>query len=387
MVVFLFLKQIIDMLYQWKILDYGLVVLGVYLLLRKVWKVKPEWKKFLCGTDILVLALAGMFTLSWLRLPEGYQVYFKILSAFMVYFMGRLYKDEIKVTPYVFVVSSYIVVYANFVHRFIRQGYQFFSNASNEGEFYYYKTDLAVGIITAMIFIYFYGYKTIWRFVTLYLVCPYMVLYSTARMYWLIWGVIVFVFLLALYEKRCDKIIHLNWKLIVGMLGIMVIGVGGLAVLSQIGFLRGLGFNLGLDFSQGVFSEAIMHSRQIIWKEILEYFVTLPVGRQFIGVDLITEYLHNSTALPSHCLYVRIIYAVGYIGSALFVSFAVNMLLRLKRVKDREIFYLVMSFGILFLMEGLTAASIDYTQMSWFPMMVCGMLVTATQEEKEAANG
>ena len=119
----------------------------------------------------------------------------------------------------------------------------------------------------------------------------------------------------------------------------------------------------------------------------MEYFVSLPVGKQIIGLDLVTEYLHNSAALPSHSLYVRIIYAVGYLGSAVFIALAVNMFLRLRKVKDREIFYLVMSFGILFFMEGISAPSIDYTQMSWFPMMVCGMLVTATKEEKEAENG
>lgn len=386
MVVFLFLKQIIDMLYQFKILDYCLVLLGIYLLFKKLIKKKPTWKDG-DGADILVVILAVLFTLSWLRFPAGYQTYFKILSCFMVYFLGRLYKDEIKVTPYVFVVSSYIVVYANFLHRFVRQGYRIFAYASNEGEFYYYKTDLAIGIITAMIFIYFYGHKNIWRFVTIYLVCPYMILYSTARMYWLIWGIILFVFLLAYFEKRTGKIINIDWKLILGIGAVAVAGVAGLAIISKTGFLRGLGFDFTLDFSHGIFSENIMHSRQIIWVEILEYFTSLSLGNQIMGVDLVTEALHNSMSLPSHSLYIRVIYGVGYLGTAMFLGFIGYMFIKLRKIRDREIFYLALCFGILFLMEGITAASIDYTQMSWFPMMVCGMLVTATKEEKEAENG
>ena len=386
MVVFLFLKQIIDMLYQFKILDYCLVLLGIYLLFKKLIKKKLTWKAG-DSADILIVILAVLFTLSWLRFPAGYQTYFKILSCFMVYFLGRLYKDEIKVTPYVFVTSSYIVVYANFIHRLFRQGFRLFAEASNSGEFYYYKTDLAVGILTAMIFIYLYGNKNVWRFVTLWLVCPYMVLYSGARIFWAVLAVILFVFILCYWEKKTGNIVKIGWRFWGGIIGMAVLGVAFLVLIPQIPFFRNLGFHFTLDFSQGIFSENIMHSRHIIWKEIMEYFVSLPVGKQIIGLDLVTEYLHNSAALPSHSLYVRIIYAVGYLGSAVFIALAVNMFLRLRKVKDREIFYLVMAFGILFFMEGISAPSIDYTQMSWFPMMVCGMLVTATKEEKEAENG
>lgn len=386
MVVFLFLKQIIDMFYQFQILDYCLVLLGVYLLVKKFFKTKPTFQDG-CVADVLILMLAVMFALSWLRFPAGYQTFFKILSAFMVYFLGRLYKDEIKATPYVLVVSSYIVVYANFLHRIVRQGYRIFASASNEGEFYYYKTDLAVGIITAMIFIYLFGNKNIWRILTLWLVCPYMVFYSTARMYWVIFVVIAFVLMLHWWENKTGKKVQIGWKMLLGICGIGVLAVIGLIVLSYTGFLRRFGFDFNIDLSQGLFSEHILHSRQIIWKEVLEYFVSLPIGEQMIGVDLVTEYQHNSIQLPSHSFYVRTIYAVGYLGSAVFITFVVNMFLRLQRIKDRDVFYLVMSFGILFLMEGITAPSIDYTQMSWFPMMACGMLVTATNEEKEAANG
>ena len=121
------------MLYKLQVLDYCLVLLGVYLLFKKFFKVKPTWKDG-CMADVMVLLLAGMFAMSWLRFPSGYQAFFKILSCFMVYFLGRLYKDEIKVTPYVFVASSYLVVYANFIHRLFRQVFRLFEQASNSGQ-------------------------------------------------------------------------------------------------------------------------------------------------------------------------------------------------------------------------------------------------------------
>ncbi len=52
------------------------------------------------------------------------------------------------------------------------------------------------------------------------------------------------------------------------------------------------------------------------------------------------------------------------------------------KVKDRKTFYITVILAVMLLATGVTVSSMESTQMSWFPMMFAGMVVSSVQVEK-----
>ena len=84
------------MLYPYQILDYLMVVFVMVLLAYQAALVRPDIRRHFSATDGIVAALGILLTFSWIRSDGGYQTYFKVLSAFLIYFVGRIYYDRIK---------------------------------------------------------------------------------------------------------------------------------------------------------------------------------------------------------------------------------------------------------------------------------------------------
>lgn len=378
MAVFLFLKQIVDMLYQYKILDYGMVIFAAVLLFYKIYKDKYTFKD-INYLDIVVALLALFMTVAFLREPSGYTVYFKILSGFLIYFLGRVYGKEIMGKGRFLAAASYFIVYANFAYRMVRQDFHIFLDASREtelnlGEFYYYKADMGIAMIIAVIFIYAFSQVRWLKLATLLVICPYMVFYSGARMQQVALGVVYFIIIISQLEKKTKKQFRLDWKFFAGIAGIMVLAVGILTLLPKIpAFSQRFGGNFGFDFSQGIFSERLMHSRHEIWGGILQYFHEQSIGTKLFGIDLVSEYMHNSAGQLSHCMYILILYATGYVGLCLFLAITGIAIVLVNRLQDRKLFYLMLGLWAMYLLNGVSLAAIEFTQMSWFPMLFLGM--------------
>ena len=88
MALFLFVKQFVDMFYQYHVLDYGMVIMVLLLLIYQIALVRPNVRKVLKLADIMVLLLIVLLTITFLRARSGYQIYFKVVSAFLLYFVG-----------------------------------------------------------------------------------------------------------------------------------------------------------------------------------------------------------------------------------------------------------------------------------------------------------
>lgn len=382
MAIFLFFKQLVDMFYQYPILDYGMVVAAVVLLFYKIYKDKYTWKD-LNFLDITVVLFAIAMTTAVLRDMSGYRTYFKIVSGFLVYFLGRVYYKEVMEKGRFLAAASYIIVYANFAYRMVRQDFQIFLDASREtelnlGEFYYYKADMGVAMIIAVIFIYAFSEIKWLKWTTLLVFCPYMVFYSGARMQQVALGIIYFIVILNQVEKKTGKVFKLDWKLFAGIAGIIILAVGILTILPKIpAFRERFGGNFGFDFSQGIFSERLMHSRHEIWGGILQYFHEQPVFTKLFGIDLVSEHMHNTAGIGSHCMYIRILYAAGYLGLGLFLAMTLEAVVIVSRLKDRKLFYIMLGLWAMYLVNGISLAAIDFTQMSWFPMIFLGVTSTA----------
>lgn len=387
MPVFLFLKQFVDMLYQFQILDYGMVVFALALLGYKVFADKQyvNIRARLCSADYIVIALGCVYVASFLRYPAAYGTFFKVESAFLIYFLGRAYGEEILKSGRALAAAGYIIIYVNFIYRFYQFGYSLWLGLDeigllNRGGLYYYKTDLTVGIMIAVLMIYTFSRIKIVKWLTILPVAGYMVFYSGARMQQ---AVMVCIYVLILFreiEKKKNKTI--------GMTKMSCSIIMGIIIIISVIFLMGVQIfpyeMLDNKISQlSIILEKLMHSRHIVWTGILRYYSEQPFLTRLTGIDLATECLHNASGYRAHSAYIKQIYATGYLGCALMVAFQCSLLQSVTRENNRALIYITVGLWIILLGSGLSIESFEATQMSWFPMLFAGVLITSAQSMKK----
>ena len=377
MTIFLFLKQIIDVLYPYRWLDYMMVFLVIFLLIYQILLVRPSIKENFTLSDSIVLILCVLLTFSFFKNTEGYRIYFKVLSAFLMYFVGRVYYDRIQECVGALTASSYIVVYLNFYYRLSSIGLKFgLENAG--GDLYYYDTDMAFAMILAMVVIGMFGRNHIFKFVTILLVCPYMVLNSDAGIQKALIFVVYVLMMIYLVEKTMKMRRIANGMLIVTVTALLsVIGVLLLPVFTDVDITGMLARVDG-----GIFDQGNMTGRYQGWKEIWYFIKNSDAIGRICGIDLCSESLHNSVLSNMNSLYIKTLYSLGYMGIVLLVAFVFSIVYYVIKVKDRKTFYVTVILAVMLLATGVTVSSMESTQMSWFPMMFAGMVVSSVQVEK-----
>ncbi len=414
MPVFLFFKQIVDMFYQYQILDYGMVVLGVALLFvaaGRAWAKEKDFlqsdsclqkqegskrirlylddlKAFLCPSDFVVLALIIIYGISFLRYPSAYGIFFKVESCFLLYCLGRVYGRKILRHGRVLAWAGYVAVYANFVYRFYQFGFRLTVGVGeedllNRGGLYYYKTDLAIGMMIAVLFIYMFGENKWLKWFTITVICGYLVFYSGARMQQLMMAVEYVLILLYEAEKRTRFMLRFKKSHVTAVMAVVFVMVFLFFAALQIFPMEEWAAALNTEHGMGMVLEKLMHSRHVIWLDILGYFSECPFLTRCFGIDLKTEYLHNAKGMRAHSAYIKQLYATGYIGCILFLILIGLILYRLCEEKDRRVFYTILILWLILLGAGLTIESLESTQMSWFPMLFSGMLLSKPKKEDE----
>ena len=372
MAFFLFVKQLVDMLYQYQVLDYLMVIMVFFLLLYQVALVRPNFRKRFMFTDGIVFFLSVLLTINFIRARSGYQDYFKVMSAFLIYFVGRIYYDRIKECYGALVFSSYLVVYLNLFDRIIRFGWEIFRVKNAGGDLYYYDTDMAFAMILAMVFITMFGRNSIHKLFTVFLVCPYMVFFSDAG--------IQMVLLIAVYAILSVYLVELVFRTqrVAGtLLLIMVLGLLSIVVII---YLPVLGFDrpeLVADlFKSRFLNNTSMYGRYEGWKTVLKQCSEQEVLTQLFGMGCIAKISTNS-------LYIKTFYILGFMGLGLALLLIVSIMYYVMKVEDRKTFYLAVIMAVLFLGSGVTVSSMESTQMSWFPFLFAGMVISSVQVEGE----
>ena len=365
---FLFAKQFVDMLYPHQILDYLMVILVVILLVYQTALVRPDIRSHFGITDGIILLLGILLTVTLFRSQGGYQTYFKVMSAFLMYFVGRIYYDRIKECYSALTLASYLIVYLNFGHRIWNFRGHLLQIKDAGGDWYYNDTDMAFAIVLAMVFIAMFAKNTIFKLVTIFLICPYMVFYSDAG--------IQMVLMIAVYVIIGIYILELiirNRKVTGVLLSIMVLGLLGIVVLVYAPVL-GIGQQEGiLNLFTGRFlDQGNMYSRYVDWDQVLTRCRQEHLLTQVLGVGMGAEYSIQS-------LYLKIYYTLGYVGIGLSLLTIISILYYVMRVEDRKTFYLAVIMAILLLGSGVTVNSMESTQMSWFPMLFAGMAISSVQ--------
>jgi len=424
--IFLFLKQIVDVIYELKVLDilmvvFALALIGVQLAgilkeagLKQSGQNQAKQNVFalvknqIKPIDYAVLILACLYALSFLRDMHAINSVVKIESAFLIYVLGRVYGQKIIDKGRCLAVAGYLVIYANLVYviaekLYIKQkGIDFpweEHGLMNGGALYYYKTDLAIGLILASIFIYLYGRVKVLKFVTLYGATIYTIWDSKARMGKVILGsllAIIFIreivkFVQNKIEKKIDKKIEKNKSIgdkdkevsskipaKIGCLEVLFIfitvAIIALFIAIQVTPIKQFDY-YSLNLSEELVNklEDTFHERHIIWWDTFHSMANQSIFTRFIGIDLNNFAKYNSVQNMSHCLYLNMFFAIGYLGIFAFVAFVYLALKTIKQVPNSDIRFAASIILFAFLIFGISMDPIEYTQISWFPFMFVGV--------------
>lgn len=373
MTLFLFAKQIVDMLYRYRALDYLMVIWVLLLLCYQVALVRPNFKEKITVTDGIVLALCALLTVNFFRTRGGYQIYFKVLSAFLLYFVGRIYYDRIKECYGALVTASYLIVYIGFFERIHRFGLSLMNVRDAGGGFYFYDTDMAFAMILAMIFIAMLGKNSGLKLITVFGVCPYMVFCSDAGIQAMLMITIYVIMTIYVMEAVFRKKQAFD-----GLLAMVIIGLICLVVFLYLPVL-GIDNTLLLEklFHSRFLNNENMNARYAAWQEVLTLMEDGSYLQNIFGRGMGEELVIDS-------LYIKIYYALGFAGLVLSVMLIASVMYYVTRVSDRKTFYLAVIMAVMLLGTGVTVNSMESTQMSWFPFLFAGMVVSSVREgEKE----
>lgn len=373
---FLFAKQIVDMLYEYKFLDYIMVGILLVMLVYQIMLVRPNIKEMFTKSDGIIVALCGLLTFTFLKETSEYEVYFKILSAFFMYFVGRIYYERIQECYGALVGSSYLVVYLNFFTRILNTKGSIWQVSNAGGDLYYYDTDMAFAMILALVFIAMFGKNSILKIVTIFLVCPYMVFWSDAGIQKLLLLVIIGIIMIYIME-----LVVRNHKMGNILLVSLVIGIVGVIILL---YLPVMGAD-NSEFLSQIFSKSLlnyenMYSRYTAWKEVIDIVEEKGILGKVLGNSL---WIGIEGGVQIESLYIKIYYSIGWVGlilSLILLAIATKYIIL---VQDRKTFYLMIMMVILLLGSGVTINSMERVQMSWFPMMFAGMVVSSVKCSQE----
>lgn len=372
MTLFLFLKQIVDMLYQYRVLDYMMVIWVVLLLLYQIALVRPDIRRNVTWADGIVLLLGVLLTVNFVCGQSGYQIYFKVMSAFLMFFVGRIYYDRIKECYRALVVSSYIIVYVSLIERIHRFGFALGSIKDAGGGFYFYDTDMAFAMILAMVFIAMFGKNSVFKLITIFIVCPYMVLFSDAGIQVMLMFAVYAVIAIYVMELILRKKKLFSCLLTFTILGLIVIVI--FIYLPVLGIDNGE--LLTRVFDSRFLNSGSMSGRYAEWKEAIAEATNGGLLTMLFGSGMGAEISIKS-------LYIKIYYSLGYTGLLLAGLLMVAVMYYVTKVEDRKTFYLAVIMAVVLLGTGVTVNSMESTQMSWFPLLFAGMVVSSAQAEQD----
>ena len=375
MTIFLFLKQIVDIFYQYRFLDYVLVLFAISLLAYQIWlkksdklasvKNKDQYKIKLTLTDTCICYFILIATLKYLVFSStNLETYGKLLSAFLMYFIGRLCKERIEECTRALAIAAYIVIYANVINRYIYLGYGgFFKSKVSDGCLYYFDTDLSYAMLIGLIFVAMYAKNSVLKFVTVFITCPFMILHSGADIQKVLLVVTYIVLFVFIGERAVKRRRISDYFLPIALILLCVILIGLIlpvftnnnnSILLVFINSRITDTNTLIErYSEWKNAKSIFDNSSLLWK-------CVGLGTTSIGV-VINQYLH-------------IFFYYGYIGVIATIGIIISSTFSAIHTKERKTYYVSIMLAIVFLGTCIVINGMDRTQMSWFLFIFLGMV-------------
>lgn len=370
--IFWMLKIIFDMFYQLKMLTVIITAFAILLLIIAITKrfpLKP------CISDTIVILIALMFTGSWLKSPELYLDYLKIISSLLLYFLGRFYVKDIDTVWESLTSSLLFALVINLIVCLAGKGTIVWGSAVTYRGMYFFKTDFAVMLCYFLITWIYNKKMEKTDFIPLAIAVVLIVL-CNARIIYLCTIVALFIFFQ--YRKN-KKIISFKNVLMLGCA--FLVCIYALRFVSNTKFFQDRGLlSLHFDKLSDLMNASNTQGRNEIWTLLLTAFNRQNIFTKIFGAAMNFNQIFGYSGLNEHNTYVKVLINTGYCGLVLFTLLFFIAIKEINDTPDRKLSCYTLSVLMVFLIVGFSVPTILYTNCSWIPLFMIGGCISSAQE-------
>ena len=360
-----FFKPIVDVFYQFGILDYIMFFLVLVLFCTNM-------KRRINIKELILMVLFFLLTISLLNNTNAFYIYVKMVSPVILYFGLR--KVNIDYALKWMLRGYVVVVMINLLSIPMGVGNITWGSANTFKGFYFYKTDFAFAMSQAIVIFLCFVRKN--KYLRLLIpISLIMLLMSNSRASMLVSIItIILYYVILIRNKEITFQFKTRHYFIIGILLIASLAVFNFIQNSEIFSSRNF---ITFDFTNA-FSEGNTQGRSIIWLKIIELFKSHSILQQIFGVDLMSDaVINNGVTYGSHSSYLKMLYSTGYIGLVLFVLLIILMTKKTLKVSDKFLVFLGLSNIAAFVLNAITIATVQFTQFTWSFVMIYMFCINA----------
>lgn len=364
------LKIIFDMLYQIKLLSIVIMLYASILLFGTLIK-KRMIKLTLC--DKLVLCIFFLFTISWLKSPNMYLDYVKLSSSFFLYFLGRLYHNNIEAI-YDTICGTYLfALVVNLVVCIVGNGTIIWGNAITLKGVYYFKTDFAI-MLCYFLIVWIFNSKMTKKKIIFALITLVLIFMCNARIMYLCSLVIMIIY----YQYKTNNLKKFITLQNICKIALVLVGcIYLLRYLSNSAFFINRGFiSLQFDTISDLFNSSNTQGRNKIWTRLLYAFSNKGILTKIFGASLDFNSIYGLANLNEHSVYIKVLLNTGYFGLSVFIAFLLASFYVINQNENRHLSYFTLSLLAVFIITGFSVPTILYTNYSWLPFFMIGVCVS-----------
>lgn len=160
------------------------------------------------------------------------------------------------------------------------------------------------------------------------------------------------------------------------LLGASIVGLLVLVLILISPVFTGSENNVFVDFMQQYVENAKnIYERYESWSDVWSAISSSSMLTKLFGLGLEKD-------IAVYSFYLKTLYVLGIVGLVLVFVFVGSVVYYVIQVEDRKTYYVTALLAIMVLGTGLLTNSIEATQMSWYPMMFAGMVVSSVQAER-----
>lgn len=378
----LIIKPIVDMLWNIKWLNYFIMVYALLILIYEYRSLKIIVQKI----DVIVFLSLLFICLSFSQEihEETVKIFIKLLSPFVLYYIGRNMKEE----PYIlmkYMCTGYFFAFLIDLIMFsLNKGFIYWGHALTFTGLYFFKTDLGVALLWLVLLILIDENWFIKRKLSSLIIVTLstaMIILSNSRMT-LILLLYLFGLAFAYYqEKKTGYLLKFNLKLVLSTLTIVLLGLYLIRFLSNSDLFVNKGF-IAFDFDKlsELYSPENLQGRNAIWTYLMNEFNSQGILRKMFGLGLYSYVGGGSyySGLSSHSIYIGVLYSFGYIGMLLSLVYTICIIQKLNKEKDRRIFYMTLFSMTLLLIYGFSVNTHEFTNYTWNFALLTGIVYNSS---------
>ncbi len=367
--IFLFFKTLADMFYAVPVFDYLLLIVAIAFFIVALRNIEEYYP-----IDYLVFAFMIMLSITFVRSFSGFDHYIKMLSAFMLYFIGRGYNYDIEKVKNALVKSYTIVLLLHILLFLLGIGFINWGNSLTFRGLYYFKTDFSMAMIFAISTIVFLTRIPVKYKILTWIIIEYLIIRSNTRAALLISFIVFGIWLISIREELTGAKITINIKYVVWVLLGLFVGIILLTKILSLPVFEKYSFiSFKFNSLSELYSDANTQGRNHVWENIFKIYENSSIVDKLVGIDYISD---RWNGYDSHNGYLKILFTTGIIGLGIFIGIIVIYIKALNDIKDRCSFYFNISIIISFLLASISQSSIDFTQMTWIVMFFIGNTIS-----------